>query len=67
MHFHTCGDYSPGEICWMVIDPTIKFDNKALWLDGVLRVTDFEETNQCLQKWPDLKKVFEKPSRDIGV
>ena len=67
LHFHTCGDYSPGEICWMVIDPTIKFDKKALWLDGVLRVTDFDETNQTLQKWPELKKLFEHPSRDIGL
>ncbi len=67
LHFHTCGDYSPGEICWMVIDPTIKFDNKALWSNGVLRVSDFAETKQILQKWPDLKKVFEHPSRNIGL
>ena len=46
---------------------TIKFDKKALWLDGVLRVTDFDETNQTLQKWPELKKLFEHPSRDIGL
>ncbi|MBL4727062.1 MAG: hypothetical protein JKY83_10395, partial [Rhizobiaceae bacterium] len=22
LHFHTCGNYAPAEICWMVLDPT---------------------------------------------
>ena len=21
LHFHTCGNYPPGEVCWMVLDP----------------------------------------------
>ncbi|MEM7057780.1 MAG: hypothetical protein AAF557_09360 [Pseudomonadota bacterium] len=37
LHFHTCGDYAPGEICWMVQNPTILADDHALWSEGVLR------------------------------
>lgn len=36
LHFHTCGAYAPGEICWMVIDPTIALDGRALWRNGRL-------------------------------
>ena len=36
LHFHTCGDYAPGEICWMVVRPTIVADGRALWADGLL-------------------------------
>lgn len=36
LHFHTCGDYAPGEICWMVKDPTIIVDDTPLWSNGVL-------------------------------
>lgn len=37
LHFHTCGAYAPGEICWMVAKPTIAADGVALWRDGVLQ------------------------------
>ena len=36
LHLHTCGAYAPGEICWMVADPTVEVDGRALWQDGVL-------------------------------
>lgn len=36
LHFHTCGDYPPGEICWMVASPTVTADRRAVWRDGVL-------------------------------
>ena len=38
LHFHTCGDYPPGEICWMIEAPTIVADGRAIWQDGVLTV-----------------------------
>ena len=28
LHFHTCGDYPPGEINWHIIDPTVEFDGE---------------------------------------
>ncbi|MEM9146375.1 MAG: hypothetical protein AAGC57_09265 [Pseudomonadota bacterium] len=36
LHFHTCGAYAPGEVCWMVAQPTITADGVALWQDGRL-------------------------------
>ena len=36
LHFHTCGDYPPGEICWMVASPTISADGQAIWSRGAL-------------------------------
>jgi len=36
LHFHTCGDYPPGEICWMVAAPTIIADGRTIWRDGTL-------------------------------
>lgn len=38
LHFHTCGDYPPGEISWMVAEPTIVADDEVLWSDGRLHV-----------------------------
>lgn len=34
LHFHTCGDYPPGEINWHIIDPTIRFDGEAFVENG---------------------------------
>ena len=67
LHFHTCGDYSPGEICWMIIDPTVSIDNKNLWEQGRLRVNDFVTTRACLKKWPELIPMFDNPSLQIGI
>lgn len=36
LHFHTCGDQPPGEICWMVEDPTILADGTPVWRGGEL-------------------------------
>ncbi|MEM1299973.1 MAG: hypothetical protein AAGH68_11930 [Pseudomonadota bacterium] len=36
LHFHTCGDYAPGEICWMVAEPTVTADDKDIWRAGRL-------------------------------
>ena len=67
LHFHTCGDYSPGEICWMIIDPTVSIDNKNLWEQGRLRVNDFVTTRACLKKWRELIPLFDNPSLQIGI
>lgn len=36
LHFHTCGAPTPGEVCWMVAQPTIIADGRPVWQDGVL-------------------------------
>ncbi|MDC0196021.1 hypothetical protein OAJ93_00295 [Gammaproteobacteria bacterium] len=67
LHFHTCGNYSPGEICWMIIDPTVAIDDKNLWEEGRLCVNDFVSTRICIENWPELASMFENPSQDIGI
>lgn len=67
LHFHTCGAYAPGEICWMLVDPTVRIDGVALWEDGCLRPERFAQTQSCLEQWPELKSLFDAPSTQIGV
>lgn len=67
LHFHTCGDYPPGEICWMVIDHTFEVDGKPLWQKGRLCVDDFEQTARCLEDWPELRPLFADPADAIGI
>ena len=59
LHFHTCGNYPPGEICWMIENPTIQIDETPLWDNGVLKVKDFIPTMACLKKWPELKELYQ--------
>jgi len=66
VHFHTCGAYPPGEICWMVKDQTIAFDGVALWENGRMRPEKFSATAGCLEKWPEMKPLFDSPSELIG-
>ena len=58
LHFHTCGDYAPGEICWMIANPTIKIDDKPLWENGILKVNSFDESIGSIQNSSDLRKLF---------
>lgn len=67
LHFHTCGDYPPGEICWMVLDPTIKVDGKALWDRGKLMPLNFDELTDVLSEWTELQTLFDAPEQRIGI
>ncbi len=67
LHFHTCGEYPPGEICWMVLDPTITVDGVKLWDGGRLRPEDFDRGRNCLDRWPELIELFDHPSDRIGL
>lgn len=67
LHFHTCGAYPPGEICWMILDPTISLDGVPLWQAGVLKPENFERTADVLSKWPGLRPLFENPERMVGL
>jgi len=66
VHFHTCGAYPPGEICWMVKDQTITFDSVALWEEGRMTPENFGPTADCLDKWPEMKPLFDAPAVEIG-
>jgi len=67
LHFHTCGAYAPGEICWMVLDPTVHLDCETLWERGRLRPENFPATRHCLEDWPELRPLFDAPSQEIGL
>ena len=67
LHFHTCGAYPPGEICWMVLDHTVDVDGKKLWEKGRLCTDTFDDIAACLEKWPILKDLFDAPSDSIGI
>jgi len=67
LHIHTCGAYAPGEICWMVLDPTVSVDGTDLWQAGALNIAAFPSLGNHADKWPALKELFAHPSNDIGV
>ena len=58
LHFHTCGDYAPGEICWMIANPTIAIDNIPIWEKGILKLHSFDECIQQLQNSSDLRNLY---------
>ena len=67
LHFHTCGAYAPGEICWMIQDPTIAVDGIRLWDNGQLRPESFSPTSAALEQWKELRDLFAGPSGSIGI
>ncbi len=67
LHFHTCGDYAPGEICWMVLDPTIAIDGINLWDNGKLCLQQFDTATACFETWPVLRNLFDNPDTRIGL
>lgn len=60
LHFHTCGAYPPGEICWMVADHTTRLDGVALWQDGRLRPERHPATAACLSEHDVLRRLFSR-------
>lgn len=67
LHFHTCGDYAPGEICWNVIDPTICVDGVDIWRDGRIDIDRVPGAAAALDRAPGLRALFERPERRIGL
>jgi len=66
LHFHTCGNYAPGEICWNVIDATIACDGLPVLSAGVLKLEHIEAAGAILESDPGLSAVFEHPKQEIG-
>lgn len=67
LHFHTCGAYAPGEICWMVTDPTITLDGCALWQDGRFVPQAHPQTAAALARHPALGDLFAAPPGPLGI
>lgn len=67
LHFHTCGDYAPGEICWNLVDATIACDGLPVLSAGVLKPETIEAAAAILERAPGLRGLFEHPSQEIGL
>ena len=67
LHFHTCGEYAPGEISWNIIDPTIYIDDIAVWEDGSLYPERLESCAEILSHHPNLASLYAHPYREIGI
>ena len=66
LHFHTCGDYPPGEINWHVIDPTVRFDDEVFLNDGEVSFFHTDAAQALLREFgltPDDMKTHQ----DIGL
>ncbi len=67
LHFHTCGAYAPGEICWNIVDPTIEVDEQVVWREGRIVVDAVPGMRDCLSRYPDIAALYEAPSQEIGI
>lgn len=64
-HFHTCGDYGPGEIALSLFDPNVTFDNEDYWREGALVVFGEERFRKIAERHGCPPEVFEM-CREIG-
>ena len=67
MHFHTCGEYAPGEISWNIVDPTIYIDDVAIWEYGYLYPDRLPACADILAQHPNLAALYAHPHTDIGL
>ena len=59
LHFHTCGDYPPGEISWMLKNHRVLLDGIEIWADGMLKPENFKATRRCLEEFPELLPLYQ--------
>jgi hypothetical protein len=67
LHFHTCGNYAPGEICASVFDPSISVDGVKMWRNGTLDFADAPEVRTLQAKYPGMRELFEQPVLEYGL
>jgi hypothetical protein len=67
LHFHTCGDYAPGEICISTFDPTVSVDGVDLWRNGNLLFAETPAALGLMAQYPGMQELFERPVREYGL
>jgi len=67
LHFHTCGQYAPGEVSWNVLDPTVYLDDIAVWEAGRLHVDRISGGAKILSRHPKLAALYSNPEFRIGL
>jgi hypothetical protein len=65
-HFHTCGDFAPGEITWSVLDATIELDDKTYWRGGEFMFLKDKNIKDLPRKY-GLDSSILKQRMDIGI
>ena len=48
LHFHTCGNYAPGEIAWSLFDATVELGGKLFWDRGEFTYLQDNEVQSIL-------------------
>ncbi|WP_370400483.1 hypothetical protein [Sulfitobacter sp. JB4-11] len=66
LHFHTCGDYPPGEISLNVLDPTVRLDGVAVWENGILHPDRIADGAALLSAHPEMAAAFRNPATEVG-
>lgn len=66
LHFHTCGDYAPGEIAWSVFDPTVSVDGTEFWKNGVFVWLERADNAELIAQYPGAECLYTM-RRDVGV
>ncbi len=67
LHFHTCGAYAPGEICWNVMDPTIMVDGITVFDRGRIVIDAVPGAAAVLEASPDVAALFAAPDPRTGL
>lgn len=64
LHFHTCGNYAPGEIAWSLFDASAELDGRSFWREGALSFLYSDEVRAILAE----EGIVElEVRRDIGI
>ena len=66
LHFHTCGNYAPGEIAWSLFDARVEVDGKVYWDAGRFTFFDKPEIRRRLPHY-DLDDRAVEQRFDIGI
>ena len=67
LHFHTCGDYAPGEICISVFDPSITVDGVTMWRNGKLDFAGTPDVRALQARYSGMRELFERPIFEYGL
>ncbi len=66
LHFHTCGDYAPGEIAWSLFDATVTVDGETFWDRGRFVWLERPEIRELVADYPEAVPLM-AVREDIGV
>lgn len=66
VHFHSCGDFNPGEIVLPIVDPTISLDGVDYWRDGQMTFLESSVVADLMEQYTG-QRAAPTQTQDIGV